>query len=332
MLSKSINLGSYPSTPTMGYVYIIKNTINDKVYVGKTETTLKQRFSEHKQDSVRRRNEKRPLYAAMRKYGVENFYIELIEETDDTTNREVYWIDQYDSFKHGYNATRGGDGSCYLDRDEIVAEFKRTKCVADVCKKLHHDRGHVAKILRQLGFEIDDHKISLFRNGIYIGQFDSKTNQLLKIFPSIKSAAKALGEVTKAPHIRECVKGKIKSAYNYYWKNMESSELLNAPGIIITLDSVSRTTKVKKFIEKNKISDYKIIYLDPIPDDFRLVEKELKKLENKIKGIETVEKTIVDQPYVREAPYKYRLNVNTILSAYNEKDLEELKKRYGVYN
>ena len=56
------------------------------------KTTLKQRFSEHKQDSVRRRNEKRPLYAAMRKYGVENFYIELIEESpiEELSEKEIF--------------------------------------------------------------------------------------------------------------------------------------------------------------------------------------------------------------------------------------------------
>lgn len=111
-----------------------------------------------------------------------------------------------------------------------------------------------------------------------------------------------------------------------------TDELKDLPGVIVQDNKVTRTTKVKKWITKNNSTDYKIVYLDPIPDDFRLVEKELKKLENKIKGIETVEKVIVDQPYVREAPYKYRLSVNTILSAYNEKDLEELKKRYGIYN
>lgn len=105
---------------------------------------------------------------------------------------------------------------------------------------------------------------------------------------------------------------------------------MDLPGVIIQGDKVTRTTKVKKWVMKNNPTEYRVEYINPIPEDFRLVEKELKKLENRIKGIETVEKVIVDQPYVREAPYKYRLNMNTVLSAYNEKDLEDLKRRYGV--
>lgn len=46
----------------------------------------------------------------MRKYGIEHFHIELLEETDDPNEREVYWIEKKRSFKDGYNATIGGDG------------------------------------------------------------------------------------------------------------------------------------------------------------------------------------------------------------------------------
>jgi hypothetical protein len=35
----------------------------------------------------------------MRKYGIENFHIELIEETDKPEEREIYWIEQKRSFK-----------------------------------------------------------------------------------------------------------------------------------------------------------------------------------------------------------------------------------------
>lgn len=66
----------------MAYIYKIVNDINDKIYVGKTERTLEQRFNEHCYEMNRRVEENRPLYAAMRKYGVEHFHIELIEETN----------------------------------------------------------------------------------------------------------------------------------------------------------------------------------------------------------------------------------------------------------
>lgn len=49
----------------------------------------------------------------MRKYGLENFTFELIEELQDYTisgNREKFFIALYNSYNDGYNETPGGDG------------------------------------------------------------------------------------------------------------------------------------------------------------------------------------------------------------------------------
>lgn len=76
-----------------GFIYIIRNNINDKVYIGKTLLpTIEERFKEHIKDSKRERCEKRPLYNAINKYGEEHFYIELIEEcsADVLSEREKY--------------------------------------------------------------------------------------------------------------------------------------------------------------------------------------------------------------------------------------------------
>ena len=59
----------------------------------------------------------------MRKYGIEHFHIELIEETDNPEEREIYWIEKKQSFKNGYNATIGGDGRKYIDYDLVIATY-----------------------------------------------------------------------------------------------------------------------------------------------------------------------------------------------------------------
>jgi len=92
----------------IGRVYLITCLINNKRYVGVTILTLKRRFSGHIYDI--RRND-RPLYRAMKKYGIENFKIELIEEFENITeefllNRESINIDKYNTFVDngcGYN-------------------------------------------------------------------------------------------------------------------------------------------------------------------------------------------------------------------------------------
>lgn len=79
----------------MGYIYCITNLINGKRYVGKTAYSIEKRFKEHCSDFCKRRCEKRPLYDAMNKYGIENFIVEELEYVEDDSklsDKEIYWI------------------------------------------------------------------------------------------------------------------------------------------------------------------------------------------------------------------------------------------------
>lgn len=89
------------------YVYLITNTINGKKYVGKTTLSIEDRFKRHQYVSKR---DSTYLYAAMRKYGVENFTISLLEEVHDASilsSKEMIWIS---NINPEYNMTKGGDG------------------------------------------------------------------------------------------------------------------------------------------------------------------------------------------------------------------------------
>lgn len=120
----------------MGYIYKITNDINDKVYIGKTEFDIEKRFKEHCRDAFKERNEKRPLYNAMNKYGIEHFKIEEIEQCNNIEKREKYWIEYYDSYNNGYNATLGGDGKTLINYDSVVKNLKKEKQLKRYLKKL----------------------------------------------------------------------------------------------------------------------------------------------------------------------------------------------------
>ncbi|MEG0908966.1 MAG: GIY-YIG nuclease family protein [Bacilli bacterium] len=89
----------------MHKIYKIVNKLNDKTYIGETSKSLSKRFNDHRNYSIRK-DRKGKLYDAMNLYGLENFYIELIEECsyEERHDREEYWITKYDSFKNGYNS------------------------------------------------------------------------------------------------------------------------------------------------------------------------------------------------------------------------------------
>ena len=75
----------------MGYIYQIVNIVNGKVYIGKTEKTIEERFKQHKIKAATYPN--RYLYDAMNHYGYSNFQIKEIEQVndiDELDNREKY--------------------------------------------------------------------------------------------------------------------------------------------------------------------------------------------------------------------------------------------------
>ena len=75
-----------------------------------------------------------PLYRAMRKYGVEHFKHEVVEECDDTLldEREKYWISYFDSYNNGYNQTLGGQGVPTNDYKEVYELWESGMSVVDI--------------------------------------------------------------------------------------------------------------------------------------------------------------------------------------------------------
>jgi hypothetical protein len=55
------------------------------------------------------------LHRAMRKYGVDNFSINILDTADNINElkeKEMYYISKYDTYRSGYNLTTGGDFTC----------------------------------------------------------------------------------------------------------------------------------------------------------------------------------------------------------------------------
>lgn len=94
-----------------GRIYKITNKENGLIYIGCTINSLEKRFGEHLSRCFSSTH-KSKLYNSMKKYGQENFTIELIEECDLNIIYEVEkkYIEQYDSYNNGLNSTFGGEG------------------------------------------------------------------------------------------------------------------------------------------------------------------------------------------------------------------------------
>lgn len=86
-------------------VYIIKNKMSNKVYVGSTYN-FKKRYNEHFKDLIANRHDNQHLQNAVNKYGIDNFIFEIIEYVDDKSallEREQHYINTLNAVNEGYN-------------------------------------------------------------------------------------------------------------------------------------------------------------------------------------------------------------------------------------
>ena len=86
-------------------VYKITNTTNKDFYIGATTRTINNRFAEHKYKALRR-NSNSALHKAMRKFGVENFDIEVLEVCENAFELEE---DLINDLNPAYNTGCAGE-------------------------------------------------------------------------------------------------------------------------------------------------------------------------------------------------------------------------------
>ncbi len=112
------------------HVYCITNTVNGKIYIGQHCKDNLQSYLRHNLSASKRGKTNKPwLYAAIRKYGEQQFVIKSlvklppvlsIDEARDQLNRlEVFFIKTLDSqhSKIGYNANGGGGGQLGIPKN-----------------------------------------------------------------------------------------------------------------------------------------------------------------------------------------------------------------------
>ena len=211
----------------MAYIYKISNNINNKVYIGKTISTIENRWAQHKYDYKNRSGEKRPLYEAMKKYGIEYFYIEQIEEcpTELVEEREKYWIKYYNSYigfpnSRGYNATLGGDGTLRANRALVFELWQNNNTRTQIKNITKYDLATITNILKEFGISdeaMKQRKIESAKraNSQKVAKIDLNTGEILHIYNSIAEANKDVGA---SGHITSVCKGKRKSCKGFGWK------------------------------------------------------------------------------------------------------------------
>lgn len=182
----------------MMIIYKITNLINGKIYIGQTVRKLSTRISNHKcyNGSL--------ISNAFKKYGDENFSIEIIDRAsskNELDTKEIYWIERYNSIApNGYNITKGGGGTIgYKLSDETKQKISKA---------------NKGKVSPTKGYKLSDEtkqKIRSSRKGKYCGENNphygkKHSEKTLKMLSELKKGKRLTNEQRKA--ISEGHKGK----------------------------------------------------------------------------------------------------------------------------
>lgn len=128
-------------------IYLIKNKLNGKSYIGKTTKNLKQRIKQHIILANSKSRKRYPIHKAIKKYGIESFDIEILLECSnekELSENEVMFIKEYNTVKEGYNCTYISSGGNIIKdlpkkrREEIYkknAESRKGRITSEETKR-----------------------------------------------------------------------------------------------------------------------------------------------------------------------------------------------------
>ena len=203
-------------------IYKITNKINNKCYIGQS-TRIERRWEEHLYQTDR----SSLIKYALRKYGINNFLFEVVEECkqEELNEREQYWIQFYNSYEEGYNLTLGGGGAIKYSIEMVYEDYCKTNNMAQTAKNIGCSVSTVRRVLREYGinnFEAQRAKP--------VQSIDPHTLKVIKIYSSIEEAANEYNVVHNT--IKFAADGRNKTACGLYWQYVgEKREFIKDPQI-----------------------------------------------------------------------------------------------------
>ena len=178
------------------WIYKITNIQNNKIYIGQTIRPVKDRFNRHINDALNNIIDTH-FARAIRKYGKENFNIEIIDcaqSQEELNKKEQYWIQFYNSVKEGYNETDAMNkcgGNTYQSKTEKEMEIIKEK----IRKTKVGGKNPMAKKIKRIN--------------IITGEVD--------IYETVISCAQACGIKNGKTSISTRLNGQVTSPYKKQW-------------------------------------------------------------------------------------------------------------------
>lgn len=190
-------------------IYIIKNDINDKVYIGQS-INAEERFVQHCKPSSAKDGSL--IAKAIQKYGKEHFWIEILEKQIENYNeREIYWIEFYNSLTpNGYNIQKGGEnppvlygiehGNSSIKDSEILLmlknDLKNTKLsYSELAKKYNTNKKTVLRINNGISYSELSESYPLRKEPNLSGKLTEE--QVDEVIDILKYSYRQYGDISK---------------------------------------------------------------------------------------------------------------------------------------
>lgn len=196
-------------------IYKITNNINGKYYIGKSKN-IKIRWKQH-----RSATDSSPLHQAIKKYGKDNFSIEILEKClpEELNDKEIYWIKQYNGYLNSecYNATLGGDGASH----PVKISHEQLLQIIDLLKNTNLTRKQIGDQFQVSEKTISDINLGISRKLLDV-EYPIRKNHFAKIIISKEQLEKdfsdclTMKQIQKKYNISAPTLIRIRKEYNLF--------------------------------------------------------------------------------------------------------------------
>lgn len=200
----------------LGVIYKATCLITGKSYIGQTIKSLEERKREHY-----KAKDNFPFHLALKKYGPENFNWEILEDKilpQDLDEKEIYWIEFYNTYCQGYNATRGGDNTQNLDNwreknpDKVLENAKNGLLYAQKYNKEHREE-HLANLAKARPLAL-----AARRRKVRCIELDLEFESLSAAEEWSKTIDNPNKQIANHQHISKVCRGQRHTAGGYHWQ------------------------------------------------------------------------------------------------------------------
>lgn len=247
-----------------GIIYCALNTTNDKRYIGQTIRELNRRKKEHLYQAKNGSNF--AFHQAIRKYGEDIFewsIIDVANNQEELDEKELYWIDYYDTYNlGGYNMSVGGQFT------------KRTEDNADELSMMFGGREFYV-------FDLEGKFIkSAFSQTQFAKEIGVGVTTVNNILRGLKNSTKGFILIYKDEFSDEKLNNLLNKIHRWYMEFLVFDKNNNLVGkwdnkVDCSKDLNVSVRSIQRQLSEPKVADnarkYKFYYTENLPNTFELL-------------------------------------------------------------